>query len=50
MVVNGRQVKERPCDEEMHLFSDCLVKGEECKEFEERYFACMEKAYSVCLS
>ncbi len=50
MTVKGRQVKKRSCDEEMRLFSDCLVKGEECKEFEERYFACMERACSVCWS
>ena len=49
-ILTSRQVKEKPCDEEMRLFSDCLVKGENCSEFEERYFACMEKAFHVCSS
>ena len=46
----SRQVKEKPCVEEMRLFSDCLVKGENCSELEERYFECMEKAFCVCSS
>lgn len=39
-----RQVKEKPCEEEMQLFSTCLVNGEQCEEFEEKYFKCMENA------
>lgn len=39
-----RPVKEKPCEEEMQLFSTCLVDGEQCEEFEEKYFKCMENA------
>ena len=36
--------KEKPCEEEMQLFSECLVNGENCEEFEEKYFKCMDSA------
>ena len=44
IIVEYSQIKEKPCEEEMQLFSDCLVKGENCEEFEEKYFKCMQAA------
>ena len=43
---------EKPCDEEMKLFSECLVNGNACEEFEEKYFKCMEtvKYFIVCFN
>ena len=37
-------LKERPCEVEMNLFSECLTKGEACSELEEKYFKCVESA------
>lgn len=37
-------IKEKPCEEEMQLFSKCLTENENCEEFEEKYFKCMEAA------
>ncbi len=35
-------VKEKPCEKEMNLFSECLTKGDKCDEFEDSYFKCIE--------
>ncbi|KAK8798990.1 hypothetical protein WA171_005742 [Blastocystis sp. BT1] len=38
-------VKEKPCEKEMNLFSECLTQGNKCDEFEDSYFKCIESMH-----
>lgn len=38
-----RHVRDKPCQSEMELFSNCLRDGEDCNAFEESYFKCIDE-------
>ena len=43
LIVISRHVREKPCQSEMELFSNCLRDGEDCNAFEESYFTCIDE-------
>ena len=47
--VTSSHVKEKPCEKEMNLFSECLTQGNKCDEFEDSYFKCIESMHQNLL-
>ena len=45
VVMTHSYVKEKPCEKEYHLFSECLTQGNKCDEFEDSYFKCIESMH-----